>query len=154
MISHYLYRKFQRLGTFLLYGGSTRIRGYEESILKRVQEELSAVEDRQALASQLESLDHLKRLHQDRMVTFYFYNRDGLKRLGNVASDHRLMTFRVSIDSIKMTVVVMTHLGLLSSLEFSKGPAVLRSADLRIERTWDPSSSLVAEIDTAEHGGR
>lgn len=154
MIRHFPYRKLHRLGTFLLYGGSARIRRYEESVLARVQEELSAVEGRRALASQLESIDHLKRLHQNRMVTFYFYNKDHLKRLGNVAPNHRLMTFRLSIDSIKMTVVVMTHLGLLSSLEFSKDPGVLRSAEFRIEGTQDFSNSLVPEIDIAEHRGK
>lgn len=147
-----LKRRLIRIGTFLLYGGTTRIRRYEQAILTRLLEMLSEG-DRRALTAQLDSLDHLKRLHDDRMVTFYFFERSKLPLLGNTASALKLAAFRLIVGEPAIIAAVYAHKGLLSSIEFSRSPKAL-TAPLQVTLASQPEAahSIAQDVDAKEHG--
>lgn len=145
----------RRLVSWLVYGGSRTIRDYEQSALDFVAESL-APEDRRALAAQLSGLDHLKRLHGDRMVTFYFEKPAELPRLSNDGLEQKLAAVHLETDPKKIRATVVSHRGLLSSLEFSQSPTDLEGQPLRLSSAAGRSGKagdLAREIDADEHAG-
>ena len=72
MKNPFSFRAWNRILTFLLYGGASKLRDYEKEILEKMSERFQGG-NRESFRSQLRNLDHVKRLHDDRMVTFYFY---------------------------------------------------------------------------------
>lgn len=144
----------RRLVSWLVYGGSRTIREYERRVLDFAAESLSP-EDRSALAAQLDGLDHLKRLHGDRMVTFYFEKPAALPRLSNAGLEQKLATVLLAAGRQRVRATVVSHRGLLSSLEFSKSPTGLEGQPLRLElvaRKPGKDGELAREIDAMEHG--
>lgn len=148
-------RWLTRLWNSLIYGGSTRLRSYEGAVLEALIASLGP-SDAEAVRAQVASLDHVKRLHRDRMVTFYFYQPKRLPRMENRGEALHAGAFRISGGSISLTAVVFAHRGLLSSLEFTKAPAGLEHAEAMVEpvRTNGRGRSLAAKIDRMEHGGQ
>lgn len=131
------------------------MRDYERSALGFVGQSLSA-EDRHALAAQLTGLDHLKRLHGDRMVTFYYEKPSELPRLSNEGLEQKLATVLLEAGQEKVRATVVSHRGLLSSLEFSKSPTDLEGKPLRLSFVAGRSGKagdLAREIDAEEHAG-
>ena len=147
-------RWLTRIWNSLLYGGSTRLRSYEGAVLEALIASLGPT-DAAALRAQLAGLDHVKRLHRDRMVTFYFYQPKRLPRIENRGEALHLGAFRISGGSIALTAVVFAHRGLLSSLEFTKAPAGLEHVEVVVEtiRAKERSPSLATRIDRTEHWG-
>ena len=143
----------RRLVSWLVYGGSRTLRDYEQRVLDFVAESLSA-EDRHALAEQLAGLDHLKRLHGDRMVTFYFERPEALPLLSNEGLEQKLATVLLEAGRKRVRATMVSHRGRLSSLEFSKSPTDLEGQPLRL--SFDPGKpgkdgDLAREIDAIEH---
>lgn len=144
----------RRLVSWLLYGGSRTVRDYERRVLDFVGDLLSP-DDRRALGAQLDGLDHLKRLHGDRMVTFYYEKPAALPRLLNEGLEQKLATVLLETGREKVRAKVVSHRGLLSSLEFSKSPTDLEGQSLRLALVASKSgknSDLAREIDAMEHG--
>lgn len=150
-----LRRMITRLGTFLLYGGTQRLAGYERAILDHLEGSI-AESDRETLRSQLGNLDHIKRLHDGRMVTFYFFDSGHLPRLKDIGDEVCIAAYRLSTKDIKPTVRVVTHKGLLSSLEFSKSPRGLDDKALVLSpaQASKRSRSIAEVVDRMEHGKR
>jgi hypothetical protein len=136
-----------------MYGGSRTLRDYELSALDFVGELLSS-EDRRALGAQLSGLDHLKRLHGDRMVTFYFEKPAALPRLSNEGLEQKLATILLESGQKRARATVVSHHGLLSSLEFSKSPTDLEDQPLRLSLVAGKPGDLAREIDATEHSER
>ncbi len=145
-------RALNRLGTFVLYGGTTRLRSYERTIIERTIEALEP-SDRGAFRAQLENLDHLKRLHGDRMVTFYFYDASHLPRTQRQSDELYIAKYQIVANSVRLTVSVVTHAGLLSSIEFSKSPTALESIPFHLKslHVTQVGESVAEEIDRLEH---
>src|SRR5690349_18715120 len=97
------------------------MRDYERRVLDFAGELLSP-EDRRALGKQLAGLDHLKRLHGGRMVTFYYGKPAALPPLSDVGLEQKLATVLLETGQERIRARVVSHRGLLSSLEFSKSP--------------------------------
>jgi hypothetical protein len=148
-----LKRKLFRLGTFLLYGGTQRLRGYEKEIIDHLRFSLSAP-DQNALIEQLSNLDHLKRLHKDRMVTFYFFNETKLPKFGDLRDENRIAVFKLTIPKFTVLVNIISHRGLLSSFEFTKSPKPLKNElfDILFVKNAKAYESLAESIDQSEHG--
>jgi hypothetical protein len=143
----------RRLVSWLVYGGSRTLRDYERRVLDFVAESLP-MEDRRALAEQLAGLDHLKRLHGDRMVTFYYEKQDALPLLSNQGLEQKLATVRLDSGQKKVRATMVSHRGRLSSLEFSQSPADLEGQPLRLTLAKGQpgrDGGLAGEIDRMEH---
>lgn len=140
----------RRLVSWLVYGGSRVLRDYEQAALDFLGRSLSP-QDRQALESQLAGLDHLKRLHGDRMVTFYFEKPATLPRLSNEGLEQKLATLLLAAGQKKTRATAVSHRGLLSSLEFSKSPTDLEGQPLRLALAAGKPGDLAREIDAGEH---
>lgn len=147
-------RWLTRFWNSLIFGGSTRLRSYEAALLEALIASLGP-SDAAAVRAQLAGLDHVKRLHRDRMVTLYFYQPQRLARIEDRGEALHVGAFRISGGSVGLTAVVFAHRGLLSSLEFTKAPAGLEHAEVVVEtvRTKGRGSSLATKIDRLEHGG-
>lgn len=142
----------RRAAGYLVHGGSWTIRPYETQVLDTLKSTL-ARSDVEALEAQLARLDHVKRLHADRMVTFYFQDAAALPRLSQGGDAQCLLRLRIEGDGRKLSVEIFAHRGLLSSMEFDKSPTDLRSsAALRIRPVKSRSApGIAAEIDKTEH---
>jgi hypothetical protein len=70
----------RRLGHWLMYGGSTRLRPYERVILERVAAELEPAES-PVLLQHLRSFERVQRFQKDRMVVFHFRSGEDVTRL-------------------------------------------------------------------------
>lgn len=148
-----LERWLKRAASFVVHGGAWRLRGYETTVLQAAMKSLSAA-DAEVLEQQLKSLEHLKRLHGDRMVTFYFFDAERLPRISLLAPEHCIAQFRIKspqIDGLRASVI--THQGLLSSLEFSKTPQPLAAAAAfeLLPAPTRPRKDLASEVDREEH---
>lgn len=144
----------RRIWTWLIYGGSRVVRDYERVILDFVSSTLSS-DDREALATQLANLDHLKRLHADRMVTFYFPDSLRVKKLSDINPERVMARLALKTQRTVVKAKVVSHEGLLSSIEFAKSPTHLQGAEVQLEalpkprgKEWD----LPSELDAEEHG--
>lgn len=142
----------RRAAGYLVHGGSWTVRPYETQTLDSLKSTLSRG-DVEALDAQFARLDHVKRLHDDRMVTFHFQAAAGLPRLSRDGEAQCLARFRIEGGERKLGVEVFAHRGLLSSLEFDKSPTDLRQASsLRIQPVKPRSKpGISAEIDRTEH---
>lgn len=146
-------RWLKRAASFVVHGGAWTLRDYESSILQAAAGTLSAA-DAAVLQTQLQALEHLKREHADRMVTFYFFDAARLPRISLLAPELCIAQFRIQgAGSRKLRASVVTHEGLLSSLEFSSAPKLLSAAaglDLQPVRPR-VRSTLADDIDHEEH---
>ena len=147
-------RLFQRAVSFLVHGGAFSLRDYESRILEAAAASLS-VEDRAALQAQLQDLEHLKRLHADRMVTFYFFDRARLPLLSERGGSFCLAAFELRAGSgSKLRASVFSHEGILSSLEFKQPPLALAKAEgFEVKLVARKAArSLSQSLDDEEHG--
>lgn len=146
-------RLVRRLLGFVVHGGSWQLRPYETLILDGLKKGLPE-SDVAALAAQLSNLDHVKRLHADRMVTFYFFDKEQLPRLSTQEPAFCAARFRLGKGDSATTASVYLHLGVLSSIEFTKPPSgIARQAQLDLKPVAPRRArSVVDDIDAEEHG--
>lgn len=144
-----------RLINLAIHGGSWVVRPYERAVIEAAANSLPDPDGRYLLL-QLTFLDHLKRLHQDRMVTFYFESsKEGFPFLPRRSPDLSLANVSLRTTREMFSATVTAHRGLLFSLEFTKSPTYLRKEGFRIESVSisDVGPSILAqEIDQSEHG--
>lgn len=145
-------RIVRRLLGWLVYGGSRTLREYERLALEKVRDSLSP-DDQRAFQAQVTNLEHLKRLHGDRMVTFYFDHRAEPPRLSNRGLEQTLGGVLLRAERKKVRATVVAHRGLLSSLEFSRSPVDLGPSVHAVSIDGEPRdpANLARAIDTGEH---
>ncbi len=142
------------IGQWIMYGGSSKLRGYEEELLNYTCGVLDEP-DRSALAAQVASVDRVQRYLKGRMVRVFLGPREtGLARLSEHAESHCVVKLKIRSRGRSVSAAVVSHLGLLSSLEFSRPPKEHLAAGLEVvsavrgERWHSPSDAA----DRLEHG--
>ena len=144
----------RRLANYAIYGGSWEVRPYEREIIEAVAKSL-AEPDGEILQLQLKFLDYIKRLHQDRMVTFCFEtSEESFRYLRNADPARPIAKVFVRSSQGNFTVHVVAHRGRLFSLEFTKSPTHLKNEKLiirKIETVNISPSNVPEEIDREEH---
>ena len=145
-------RSLKKLGRFLVYGGFGGPKPYEAEMLRAVVAALSA-SDAQVLGRQIGAIERLQRWNEDRMVIVGFEDKDVLPVLGNQETDHCLATLRLSGDFGSIKAAVMTHRGILSSLEFRRSPRKMEGRPFSVELVELHATDLGASraIDADEH---
>lgn len=143
------------LGQWLLYGGSTTLRPYERLILERVAAELSSG-DSLTLLQQLGSLDRVQRSLNDRMVLFHFRPDAGPSSRLSALGDADCLA-KLKLRGPKgggSTVGVISHQGVLSSLEFSRPPKAMFALGVDVVEVTPEGSSRgpTKAADRLEHG--
>ena len=123
---------FRNVGQWLLYGGSARPRPYEAAILERVASELPAA-DSLALLEQIRSVDRVQRSLGDRMVMFHFKSRGAQPTHLSAKGDaHCLAKLELEGAGGRSIAAVITHRGILSTLEFARSPKGLFAHGVRV----------------------
>jgi hypothetical protein len=109
--------------------------------------------DAEVLRRQIAAIERVQRWNQDRMAIIGFEDKAALPRIGNESEAHCLARVRLRGSSGALTASVMTHRGILSSLEFRGSPRTLRDGDWSVEsvelQADDPGVS--GAIDREEH---
>lgn len=148
-----LFATLRKIGRQLLYGGSRNLRSYENAIIQATLEVLNEL-DRQAFAAQVNARERLQRWNSDRMVLFGFADRAGLPSISSSAENYCLAKAKLSGASGGTTAAVMTHRGVLSSIEFSRSPTHLGTSGLMVESiSLHPEHrGFASAIDREEHG--
>ena len=145
-------RRIRRLGRRLLYGGFGRPREYETKVLETTIAALPA-RDARVLHRQVELIERLQRWNEDRMVIVGFEDKTALEQLQSTDADHCLAKLRLKGAAGSVTATVMTHRGILSSLEFRPSPRALKDQDVAVElrelHSAEPGAALA--IDQEEH---
>jgi len=141
-------RLVRKLGRFLLYGGFAGPKPYETAMLNAVAAALPE-SDAQSLGRQIALIERLQRWKEDRMVIVGFEDKGMVPKLQNQATDHCLAKLRLKGSFGSIGAAVMTHRGILSSLEFRQSPRktaghavtveilALHASDPRISRSID-----------------
>jgi hypothetical protein len=144
----------RRLGRRLLYGGSRHLRSYEQVVLEQAGAALGEL-DQGALKAQLATHEFVQRDLKGRMVRFCFDPQSPPRQLfSDSAEEHSLVQVQLETTASRIRATLMTHRGLLSSLEFSKDPAVLSGDAVRVTEVvlGGKASQLAPVADRAEHG--
>jgi hypothetical protein len=145
---------FRNLGQWFLYGGSTTLRPYERAILEHAAAQLSAA-DSSALLQQVRSFDRVQRSLDDRMVLFHFRTQAKAPSLLSAPGDaHCVAKLTCGGTAGRSNAAVITHHGLLSSLEFSRPPKALLAGEVKVlDVARDSDWTGPAEAaDRVEHG--
>lgn len=108
-----------RLLRWLLYGGSSKLRPYEERSLRDAFADGSKALWN-VLELQLAKLDRVQRFNSDRQVNLFF--SDDAPRFANRGEELSAARLDYGAKSDLLSVDIVVHDGLLSSIEFSKGP--------------------------------
>jgi hypothetical protein len=115
----------------MLYGGSTKLRPYEFEILQRACSELEEP-DRSALSRQIAGFDRVQRNLNDRQVLFFFKPNQDLAHLTERGDAQCLVRFKLRGQGGRSSAAVVSHHGLLSSLEFARAPKPLFEAGVEV----------------------
>lgn len=145
-------RLLRKLGRFALYGGFRGPKPYEQQILEATVAALPE-RDAQALAQQIQAIERLQRWNEDRMVIVGFEDKNSVPKLEDEGTDHCLAKLRLKGEFGSVTANVMTHRGVLSSLEFRPSPRKLQDHEFTVEVVELNSSDagIAATIDLEEH---
>ncbi len=111
---------FSKIVDKLVFGFAARLRDYEERCLKDAFKSVGEPE-RQILEAQLGALERVQRFNSDRQVNLFFGSN--APRFPNTGEDLRLarLSYR-DRHGERFRVTVVSHRGLLSSLEYSGLP--------------------------------
>jgi hypothetical protein len=144
----------RRLLDFLVHGGTSRLRPFERQVLERAASSLPEP-DRASLLAQLERVCRVQRFLKGRQVNV-FVSQQGLPGLVNTAEAVVIARLQLRAAESEVTVVVVTHRGYLSSLEFNKPPgAIARLAFVAV--SLPPPTAHISPTSVAdrlEHGRR
>jgi hypothetical protein len=145
-------RSIRKLGRLVLFGGFRAPRPYEAEILDATAAALDAG-DQETLRRQIALIERVQRWNDDRMVIIGFEDKGAVPKLRNEATDHCLAKLRAESANGSVTASVMTHRGILSSLEFRPSPRSLPEGDLvvRLLETHASDSPVSRLVDAEEH---
>jgi hypothetical protein len=106
-----------------------------------------------ALRRQSRAIERVQRWNQDRMAIVGFEDKTTLPKLGNESEAHCLARLRLRSASGSVTASVMTHRGVLSSLEFRPSPRTLGDGEWSVELVGLHAAEpgVAAAIDREEH---
>jgi hypothetical protein len=142
----------KKVGRFALLGWNKRLRPHEAAFIEDV---LRSVDphDRDALVTQLERRERLQRWNSDRMVLFGLGEKEALPRIADTSENHCLAKARLLAGGSSIVAVLMSHRGLLSSIEFSKAPSLLQGYEVEVKSLTlgDASKGYSASIEPEEH---
>jgi len=142
----------KKIGRLALYGWNKQLRTCEASFVDEV---LLRVDewDRKALLAQLEQRERLQRWNSDRMVLFGFGEKAALPRIGDQSENHCIAKARLKGTITSVSVALMSHKGLLSSIEFSKSPRALEGAGVTVEalKLAPAHAGYAVNVDAEEH---
>ena len=143
----------KRLVRDLIYGGSHDFALHEAIILRHVRERLSPV-NQAAMDEQMTHVDRVQRHNHKRMVTIWLEAPTDRLRLVQTSPDHCLAKLKVSSCGKRLSVAVMTHSGLMSSIEFSSTPGRCTPVDFTVLDIAmnQPNPGIAESIDREEHG--
>lgn len=127
-------------------------RPYEADVLAATVAALP-VSDAEPLRRQVALVERLQRWNYDRMVIVGFEDRAAVPRLPNEALDHCLARVRLTGEFGSLRASVMTHRGILSSLEFRRSPRKLGGHQWVVEVTTTETADreMSGAIDAEEH---
>jgi len=136
----------------LIFGGTAHLRPHEVAVLDALATVLSP-SDRSILAQQVSAVSTVQRFQRGRQVNVYF-GAANPPMLSNLSGSFCLGRLRAQTAVPALSVHVITHLGRLSSLEFSKPPgrAFTGPYEAAPESTTVNGSSLPSVTDRLEHG--
>lgn len=142
---------FSRFGRNLLYGFRRKLRPYEAAVLEHVLT-ASTPSDQAALRLQLVSRERVQRW-SDRMLYFGLPPGRNLPTIAASASDYCYAKVKLASSAGGVVAKVMTHGGVLSTIEFSKSPARSLSGDFKVQDVslHPGGSGYATEIDAREH---
>ena len=137
----------------LLYGGSHSVGPLEAFVLRHVREHLNPA-DQAAMEDQIAHVERVQRHHHERMVTIWLDAPEDRIRLSQPYPDHCLAKIKISANKKVFTVAVMTHIGLISTIEFSNSPGTCTPADIVVEDIAlnHKFPGFAEAIDAEEHG--
>ncbi|NLB54616.1 MAG: hypothetical protein GX811_02405 [Lentisphaerae bacterium] len=143
----------KRLVCDLIYGGSHDIAPHEAMLLRQVRERLQP-DDQAAMDDQMTHVERVQRHNHKRMVTIWLDAPEDRMRLSRKAPDHCLAKLKVSARDKHVTVAVMTHAGIISSIEFSSTPEACTPANFTVQEIAlnQPDPGISGSIDSEEHG--
>ena len=136
----------------LVFGGTAHLRPHEVAVLNALAAVL-APSDRSVLSQQVSAVSTVQRFQRGRQVNVFF-GVASPPLLSNLSGSFCLGRLRAQSAFPALSVRVVTHLGRLSSLEFSKPPgrAFTGSYEPVPESTTVNGSSLPSATDRLEHG--
>lgn len=143
-------RTIRKLGRRLLYGGFAGPRAYEAALLEAAVAALPG-EDGDVLEEQIALAERFGRWNDDRMVIVGFSDKDAVPRLSLGEPDHCLARFRFDGDFEPVTANVMTHRGILSSLEFRPSPREIGKKEYSLRRVVGRAPDAASGVDAEEH---
>lgn len=142
-----------RFGRGLLYGFKRELRPYEAAVLEAALA-ASGPKDRAALQEQFDTRERIQRW-TDRVLHFSLARGQDLPPIAARMENHcHAKVQLVSGAGEKVTAQLMTHRGLLSTLEFSKAPVAALAGGFRVAGVTLPAGGkgYADEIDEEEHG--
>ena len=143
-----------RLGRNLLYGFRRELRPYETAIFQSVLG-ASSEEDKEALLLQFDARERVQRW-TERILYFGLPRVHALPRVVATAPDYCYAKVKLSSPLGKVTAKLMTHRGVLSTIEFSRDPTQVLLGEFRVESValHPGGTGYAEEINEAEHGPR
>ena len=142
----------RRAGRVLLYGGSRRLRPYEVVAVEHAIALLSEA-DQAVLREQLAHLETVQRYFRDRLANLCLDAEAALPRLSKRADDLCLAKVRFATPAARLNAVLLSHQGLLRSVEFSKPPPGLGDTPQVLSASLGGSHRSAAHAaDRLEHG--
>lgn len=127
----------------------------EQFVLDRVGAELPEP-DRAVFEIQLRHLDLIQRSPSGRLTALYLDPGASLPPLSVLAPHHGLARVRLSGQGRMLSVTVMAHRGVLSSIEFHGAPGRVGPGEYGLVSVTLPAGDggIAAVLDRLEHGGQ
>ena len=141
-----------RFARNLVFGFRRELRPYEATILEQVIG-ASTPNDQVALRFQFESRERVQRSNE-RVLFFGFAPEAKLTPIAAIAPDYCYAKIKLRSAEGSVIAKLMTHRGVLSTIEFSKPPAALLDGEFVVESIalHPGGTGYTAEIDASEHG--
>ena len=145
-------RFIKKIGRMLLFGADRKSRPYEDTVMQSVLQILSPG-DQKILQEQFDARERIQRGNSDRMVIFGFEDRNALPKLSSLDQDFCLARVALKGTAGAVSVCLMSHKGVLSSMEFAKSPTGFgeNPVTVRWVKAGNQHSGYSSSIDAEEH---
>lgn len=142
----------KKIGRMILFGMDRKPRPYEETVMQSVLQILSKG-DQKILQEQFNARERIKRQNEDRMVIYGFEDREALPKMSSLDEDYCLARVALKGGAGAVSVCLMSHKGVLSSMEFAKSPTGFgeNPVTVRWVKAGNQHSGYSSSIDAEEH---